>query len=107
MQRFKLERRPFPAELQGQIPGFTFQCGEQCIVIIDSTAPEETQEKTLRHELAHLVLNHLEQTKPIKEINSFGDDMFGDGWIDREREADRYAEQMTAAELAELMQWAI
>ena len=107
MQHFKLKRHPFPAELQGKIYGATIFANGLYMILIDSTATEEKQAATLRHELAHIVLNHLEQTKPVNEINSFGDDMFGAGWIEREREADQYAAKMTDCEYQQLMQWAI
>ena len=98
---------PFKAQLPAdRCFAFAIQNEHGLFILIDSEASEAAQAFALRHELAHIVLNHLEQTKPLFEINTTGDDMFGEGWIDREREADKYAEEMTEADLAQLMQYA-
>lgn len=113
MVKFKLIYRAFPEleQFKDNLPdnvcwGFTILNEQGCFVLIDKDATEQQQAFTLRHELAHLALDHLEQTKPMAAIDSYGDDMFGDGWIDREREADQYAANMTDAEFARLMQYA-
>ena len=113
MQHFKLIYRPMTEldAFKGYLPAdrcfaFTIQNEHGLFVLIDSSATEAAQAFALRHELAHIVLNHLEQTKPLDKIDSYGNDMLGEGWIDREREADKYAEEMTEADLAQLMQYA-
>lgn len=118
MQHFKLIYIPFVGidriyELKQEYynddkcMGFVYHNGRNCYILIDSEGTPEQQAKTLKHELAHLALNHLAKATPIDKINSYGDNMFGDGWIDREHEADEFAEQMTDAEFAALMQYAI
>ena len=107
MQHFHLEKKPFPAAIHGKIPGVIMESGGRYLIIIDSTNTEETQTAALRHELAHLALNHLEQTKPLYQIDSIDNSMFGEGWTNREQAADRYAEAMTEEEFADLMAWEI
>ena len=108
MQHFKLIYQAFPEELsQAGVNGFTVQKGKNLIILIDSSASSERQDFILKHELSHIVLDHLSKTKPIEQIDSFGDSMFGDGWIEREREADLYAERMTDQELSELLSYQI
>lgn len=113
MQRFTLiyaiipEMKPIKDKLPaGRCWGFTAQTKHGCFIIIDGQAGNAAQNFTLRHELAHLALGHLSRTKPLSEICTTGDDMFGEGWIDRENEADKYAAEMTDTEFANLMQYA-
>jgi len=54
---------PFPAEIRGVVFGMIYGSGN---VVIDNTQPEETQQRALRHELAHLVLGHQDTDMPIK-----------------------------------------
>lgn len=114
MEKFKLVYRPMDelAPFRQALPddmtfGFLYFDGQRYAIFIDSNGTPEQQARTLRHELAHLKLNHMDYTPPLAAISSTGDDMFGPGWIDREREADACADQMTDAEFAELMQYAI
>lgn len=107
MKPFKVIYRPFPEECEGMVKGAIMERNNRVLIVIDSSQDEETQQRTLRHELAHLALDHLAVTKPVDQIDSSGDDMFGEGWQDRERAADRYADSMTDNEFAELMQYAI
>lgn len=104
MQRFKLVCKPFPAELR-DVYGFIVANGGRYLIWIDSNQDARTQDRALRHELAHLVLGHLDKTKPLIEIDPHNVE-FGEGWEEREQEADSFAERMTDAELAELMQYA-
>ena len=108
MQRFKLIYQAFPEELsKSGVNGLTIQKGNDLIILIDNAASSERQDFMLRHELSHIVLDHLSKTKPIDQIDSFGDSMFGDRGIEREKEADLYAEKMTDQELSELMSYQI
>jgi len=61
---------PFPAEIRGVVFGMIYGSGN---IAIDSTQPEETQQRALRHELAHLVLGHQDTNKPIKAIEAEAD----------------------------------
>ena len=113
MVKFKLVYAAFPdlEQFRKYLPGdkcFGFAIYDEhgYTILIDSSGTEEQRKSTLRHELAHLVLNHLEETKPLFEINSSGDDMFGPGWIEREHEADKLAEEMSEEEFTRLMMYA-
>lgn len=67
--------------------------GGQLLILIDSTAPAAEQAKTLRHELAHIALDHFDDTaRSLQQL---------------EAEADSFAEQLTDTDVAALMQWAI
>lgn len=107
MTPFSLKYVPFPEDLHGKIPGFTVVKGNDYFILIDSNMPESEQTHILKHELAHIVLNHQELTKPVEEINTFGDDMFGPGWLTREAEADAYADAMTDQEFQTLLSYQI
>jgi hypothetical protein len=61
---------PFPAEIRGVVFGMIYGSGN---IAIDSSQPEETQQRALRHELAHLVLGHQDTDKPIKAIEAEAD----------------------------------
>lgn len=118
MKHFKLqyvsfdELSPVFTDAKKHIPadrcvGFLMTDGKSYVILIDRDATPEQQHFTLRHELAHLVLDHLAATKPLFEIDSYGDTMFGEGWLQREAEADQYAAAMTDTEFTELMQYAV
>lgn len=61
---------PFPAEIRGVVFGMIYGSGN---IAIDNTQPEETQQRALRHELAHLVLGHQDTDKPIRAIEAEAD----------------------------------
>lgn len=61
---------PFPAEIRGVVFGMIYGSGN---IAIDSSQPEETQKRALRHELAHLVLGHQDTDKPIRAIEAEAD----------------------------------
>ncbi len=92
IQPFRLVYRPFPADCGGMVPGLLSGAGGRLLIAIDSNQDTATQARALRHELAHLVLNHLEDERPLREL---------------EAEADMYADQMTETEFSELMKGAI
>lgn len=60
---------PFPAEIRGVVFGMIYGGG----IVIDNTQPKETQQRALRHELAHLVLGHQDTDKPIRAIEAEAD----------------------------------
>lgn len=93
MKHFKLEYMPFPAEAQGFVFGLISCAGRVPRIIIDSTRDEQTQRQALRHELAHLMLGHIDNQDAALEA--------------LEAEADAAAANMTEAELEALLQWAI
>lgn len=93
MQRFYLEYRPFPPPIKGKCNGVTARTDGKYFILIDSSNPPEQQALTLRHELAHIALNHFEdRTHTIDHI---------------EQEAKDYAARMTDAEFNDLMKWEI
>ena len=93
MTKFKLYYRKFPDGAHGVIHGYARMKEGYAVILIDSRLPEEQQKHTLRHELAHLWLNHFDDT----DI----------GIAAIEAEADRFADEMTQEEFQNLMQWAI
>ena len=91
MQHFRLVYTPFPEGATGKIHGAVKKYEKYCIILIDSNTPKEMQAKSLRHELAHIALGHLEDTtRELQEI---------------EAEADSLAERMQESEFNALMQW--
>lgn len=63
---------PFPPELRGVVFGMVYGQGH---IVIDSSQDEATQDRALRHELAHLVLRHQYSEKDIREIEQEADDL--------------------------------
>ena len=93
MTHFKLNYIPFPAELRGSVFGLISCAGRVPRIVIDSSQDTRTQEKALRHELAHLMLGHADnQEADLRQL---------------EAEADAAADRMTEEDLEALMQWAI
>lgn len=92
MESFKLRRIPFPQEARGHILGATQKRKGYCLIAIDSTLPEETQAIALRHELAHLALDHYNRPEYLADL---------------EPEAERYAHSMTDEEFNALMKYQI
>ena len=116
MHPFYLKYFPFDGEYRllhdNGVFGFLIHLYDGCEegsyhILIDSTATLEQQSRVLRHELSHLVLGHVTKTKTLSQINSFGSDMFGEGWEQREKECDDYADQMTDEEFEYLMAFQI
>jgi Zn-dependent peptidase ImmA (M78 family) len=93
MQHFKLKYIPFPAEARGFVFGVINGAGRVPRIYIDSTQDAQTQRQALRHELAHLMLGHIDnQEADLQTL---------------EEEADAAAASMTEADLEALLQWAI
>ena len=103
MQKFGLLYCEFPESLRGLVRGGVIHRKGHYLVCVDSTQTEPDQNFTLRHELAHILLNHFEAEYP-------GDGQFIDSGFyvseSQEAEANEYAEQMTEAELSQLMEYA-
>ena len=88
MKPFKVIYRPFPAEC-GTVTGAISQRNNRVLILIDSNRDEQTQRRTLRHELGHLMLGHLDNdVDPVDVL---------------EREADAYADRLTDDELSALL----
>ena len=103
MQHFKLFYHDFPANIHGKARACLMQQDGYAMILIDSLLPQDQQNKSLRHELAHLVLDHLIRPLPADADPDAG-------YIESESleaEADRYAEAMSQDEFNALMQWAI
>lgn len=103
MIRFKLFYYEFPASIHGKARACVLLKGDHAVIIIDSLLPKDQQERSLKHELAHLWLNHLFRPVP-DDADIYKGHIDSDKW---EAEADRYAEAMTQEEYEALMQWAI
>ena len=90
---FRILYIPFPNEIKGLVgAGVEKESDDSYLILIDSDLSEQKQDFTLRHELAHVALGHLEN----------GSGVFGRGWEQREKEADSTAEKMTVDELLSL-----
>ena len=103
MQRFNLLYWDFPESLHNQVGGWTINQNGSLTVLIDSLLPADKQRFYLKHELAHIALDHMNKAIP-KNSEIVGDCwLISDAW---EAEANKYAEQMTDEELNHLMQYA-
>ena len=85
--------RTFPEAIQGIFAGGVQRYEKGYLILIDCKRSPEEQAFTLRHELAHIMLNHCET----------GSGIFGEGWEQREKEADDYADKMTDSLFQSLM----
>lgn len=104
MDKFGVLYASFPEELRGKIRGGVIRHKGHILVCIDNTQTKSDQEYTLRHELAHIALNHLDTPFPGDGV------VFDSGFYrsnSQEAEADKYAEHMTDANLSELLQNAV
>ena len=86
---FSLDFVPFPAECEGNVYGIIGQSRNGYKIVIDSAQDEATQQKALRHELAHLILKHPENLEADLS--------------DLEAEAEEYAANMTGEEVEYLL----
>lgn len=95
MSPFTLTYHPFPEEIRGIVMGvvqYMEKLGRYRIVI-DSTLDADRRRHALKHELAHIALNHLtDLTETIDDV---------------EKAADDYADRMTDDEFRELMTYQI
>lgn len=68
--------RPFPAACGGTVHGLVSSSRGRITILIDSSQDEQTQRKALRHELAHVVLGHLEDTtRSTSQIEAEAEDL--------------------------------
>ena len=89
MKHFRTYYRPLP----GGVKAAVRPCKDEYIILINSTLPEDQQRRELKHELAHIYLDHYAQhSKPIAAI---------------EEEANAMADTMTDEVLLDLMQWQV
>ena len=93
MMNFKILYRPFVEPLKGNARGFTALWRNKYYIVIDSDLGPLEREKTLKHELSHIYLNHFEQ------IDRDQDEM--------EDEAIAHAAAMTETEFQDLMKYAV
>ena len=92
MKTYTLFYGRFPAACKGYLNGITVKLPSgNCIIWIDSAKDEKTQEKALKHELAHLHFRHTEAEDYERNPDRY------------EREADEYAARMTGEELKHLL----
>lgn len=94
-KKYAIRFLPFPNDIQGQVFGCICHEVKKDIyaIMIDNTRPEDQQKISLKHEFAHLLMNHFFQLdKPIDEI---------------EKEAEAKAQQMTDEELQVLLNAAV
>lgn len=75
MQYFRLVYKPFPRAAQGIVYGLTQQRQGYCLILIDSTAPADEQAAALRHELAHIALNHFSDTRSAEKLEQEADSL--------------------------------
>ncbi len=93
MDRYKVVYRSFPAACKGNVYGVTCYQAGRYIVLIDRDLDAIQREKTLRHELSHILLGHFtDGSKSVEEM---------------EREADSHADAMTDDEFNMLRGYAI
>ena len=104
MMKFKVYYHEFPASIHGNVRAFVLKQDGYAMIVIDSQLPKNQQEKALKHELAHLSLDHMISPLPKDADTKCGYIIDSEVW---EAEADKYAEAMTQEEYEALMQWAI
>lgn len=103
MMHFKLYYHEFPECLHDCARAFVLKQDGYAMIVIDSQLPKDQQEMSLKHELAHLSLNHLIRPLP-KDADPECGYIESEAW---EAEANKYAEAMTKEEYEALMQWVI
>lgn len=93
MDHYKVVYQPFPAAVKGNVFGVTCYQSGRYVVLIDRDLDAIQREKTLRHELSHILLGHFtDDQKSLEEM---------------EREADQHADAMTDDEFNMLRGYAI
>ena len=91
MKHFKLIYKSFPEFYSGVIFGATVFHNGEYVIVIDNNISDEKKNKCLRHELAHIVLDHFnDSTATVKQI---------------EEEAELYSKNMSENEYKSLMMW--
>ena len=102
MKKFDLFYWKFPEGVHNVVGGCTIKEKDRLVIMIDSLQPEEVQKRTLKHEIAHIALNHLDKKIPEDGTDNEGR-IISDSFED---EAEEYAEHMTDKELEYFMKWA-
>ena len=103
MMKFKLFYCTFPDRIRENARAFILKQDGYAAIFIDCLQSKDQQERSLRHELAHLSLDHL--TRPLPpDAGTECNYIESEAW---EAEADRYAKEMTPEEYDALMQWVI
>ena len=74
----KIVYKAFPQQLQGKVRGLTSARPDCYLVIIDNSRPAEDQRQTLGHELAHIYLNHIDSSRPTKELEREANERAGE-----------------------------
>lgn len=93
MGKYKVIYKAFPDALRGVVRGLTSFRGDLYIILIDACLSDSEREKTLKHELSHILLGHfIDDQKSVEEM---------------EREADQHADMMTENEFNMLRGYAI
>ena len=96
MIQFTVKYMAFPEDLRGKTLGTTIEStniDDRFVILIDSTRTPEVQKQTVKHELAHIFLNHFHQ--PWKTE------------AQREAEAEEKAIMMTDEEMYSLLRRAV
>lgn len=93
MERYKLVYRPLPDSVKGTVCGMTYRCSGKYLVLIDSDLEAVEREKTLKHELSHILLGHFIDNEKNQ--------------AEKEREAEEHAEAMTNEEFSFLLDFAV
>ena len=101
MIRFKLVYQSFPDFIRGRVLGSTMIRNGRCVIIIERDLNEAERRHTLKHEFAHIVLGHFEDSRTDDS------DCYLRNLPEIEDEADRYADQMTDAEFSDLMTYQV
>ena len=86
MQTFSVRYFHLPRSVRGA----TIWRDGRAFIFINQDLTERQQKRILKHELAHIYLNHIDDPRPIDII---------------EREADRYAARMTEEEFTAMMMY--
>ena len=60
--------------LSSYFGGATMECDNYYLVVINSTKDESTQNHAIGHELAHIMLDHFDNGKPIAEVEKEADE---------------------------------
>lgn len=91
MSNYRIIYRAFPEPLRGSVFGLTSRGNNSYTVLVDASLSDSKRKETLKHELSHILLGHLEDDKkPVDVI---------------EREAEQYAATMTDEDLERLIQY--
>lgn len=96
MTRFAVNYMAFPEDMRGKTLGTTIENpnnADQFVILIDNTQSPEVQKQTIKHELAHIFLNHFHQPWKTEE--------------QREAEAEEKAIRMSDNEMHTLLNMAV